>query len=160
MRCEDARRELLEADIDEMQEGTMSPLSLHLDACARCRALAAEIRAFDDVMRADYAALVPGRTTDEAARLAYVAPKVPGRRRVAAQRRRGVLIASALGIPLAAALLIFAVNADQPLERETTAPPASLEPVAVEVPPDQNAIVFATRNPSITVVWLYPGEAP
>lgn len=70
--------------------------------------------------------------------------------------RRVVAVTGFIGI--AAALTLFVVarrDRSAAVDAMSPVPVADSTSIAVEVPHDRNAIVFATKNPNISVVWIY-----
>lgn len=166
--CVGAREALLEAELHELQPDAPGTLGRHLAACPRCRDEALRIVQATGELTARLAsppALDVGAILQAAHEGAEDARHTDRPRRFPL-RRRQLLRA---GLPLAAAavlatlLLVGREAGDEPLP----GPPATPDPptaVAIPVaeftpPPDRNAVVMQTRNPDITVIWLY-GEGP
>jgi predicted anti-sigma-YlaC factor YlaD len=133
MNCQSAREALLVADLDDLRgEIASSPLARHLEGCDACRSIARAM----------------GAELDGFAQMA--------RERTARRTRRIALLA---GLPIAAAIVGLAVLL--PAKDEPAGPdsvnvhPANV--VSVEVARGQQATVFKTKDPKVTVVWLTPG---
>lgn len=140
MRCQDALERMLEAEPSALRgDDTADPgLARHLRECARCRAVA-------DALVEELDALDAG--LDHVAR--------PSR----APRRRSV----ATWAPLAAAAVLAAALLLGRDAGRTAIPDRGPEAVdtgqtarvAVTLPADRGGAVMSTRNPNITIVWLY-----
>jgi len=111
-------------------------------------------------LREAYSSAVPRDTAEEVARRAMLAPSEIVQLRSSGHRRRIGAIAAGLVTLAAAAVLITVVGREQakpaarPNSRRTIHDTAAAT-VAVEVPEGRNAIVLATKNPLISVVWIY-----
>lgn len=135
MECTTARERLLTAEPDELMLDRDHLLSAHLRTCADCRARAERIMSST---RALARALEPGATMRPVA--------IPAAR----QRHRRPALAAA------AALALLATGHGVLLDSVvTTEPSPSGATVDVTVPVGQNAMVFRTSDPTITVVWFY-----
>lgn len=154
MRCEEARRALLEAEPATLRPGESDDLGRHLDACERCRRAAARILEGNRALN-EWFDRAPALDVDAVVADAAGAPRRTGR-----LVRWGAALAAAASL---AALLLVGREAS-----EVTAPSASPSPppaVAaaplpdLALPPGRNAVVLETRDPDITVIWLY-GEGP
>jgi hypothetical protein len=126
---------MLTADPAELRGEGASNLATHVAACDECRAVA---RAMDADLQAMFAI-------------------VPARR---ARRMRRVAL---FALPVAATIVGVVVarpshNEDSPT---ATVPvnAASQHVVSIEVARGQQATVFKTSDPKVTVVWLTPGGA-
>ena len=142
MICADARNAMLTADLDELR-GERGELASHLRSCDDC-------------------ARVASRLVSDT-RCVGVAVAMRARRR--AHLRKLAVFAS---LPLAAAIVAGVVlarhrSAQANLVAATVAP-RSAKPVArrvsVDVAKGQRATVINTVDPSVTVIWLTPGDAP
>ncbi len=74
--------------------------------------------------------------------------------------RRRTAVAGLLSLATAAAIVLAVSRRDRaaptlPAARPGTPADSTPSPIAVEVPEGRNAAVFATRNPLISVVWIY-----
>jgi anti-sigma-K factor RskA len=162
--CHDARELLAHEDLGvALEPGT--PLAEHLAGCADCRRLAEALRADLAELGVAYRAIdssTPARTFAERAMAAAsdttTGPPPAGVSTIRRGRWTWMLIP--VGIAAAAVLAVVGngvLNRGAP----TTAPLAAavappVEPgVTVEVPNGHNAIVFETKNPKISVVWIY-----
>ena len=164
MNCNDARDALLEAELP-VQLNDLSPLAEHLRDCRACASVARNLEAQQLTARNVYQALRPTTDAGTAANAILrqhsstaTAPRVL----VSSNRRHrfAKTFVVATCAAAAAALLITAIVNRRVTDRAMdvaadTAPP---HPVQVQVPANQNAIVFGTRNPNITVVWIYSGD--
>lgn len=154
MRCNEARTLILEADPSELAGTGEGPLAGHLRACGACAERAALIlRTQADLDRA-LDTLGPGMGATEAAERASLAPRRAG--------RRWMLPAAGLAAAAALVAVVLSDVADPPTGRVTPgagAARAAAEDVpahvALELSPERPAVLLATRNPAITVVW-YP----
>jgi hypothetical protein len=138
MNCIEARDAMLEAECAELRRTADSPLGTHLSECDRCSVIGdALVRDLDHLRHA-----------------------LVARARVRHPRRRVVVLA---GVPIAAALLAVATLATRdkpaavPIAVVAPAPVPVSGSVSVDVAPGQHAAVFATSDPTVTVVWLSPG---
>lgn len=141
MICADARNAMLTADLDELR-GERGELASHLASCDDCARIAS--RLVRDTRR--------------------VGAAVAGRARRRDHLRRLALFAS---LPLAAAILAAVVlvrHRSTPPSVAAVTPPRVAKPVArrvsVDVAKGQRATVINTVDPSVTVIWLTPGDAP
>jgi hypothetical protein len=177
MNCDTALDRMLEAGPAELRGDAGSPLGRHLAACPRCRpvaeALAAALGSVDDTVTA-YARTGDADAAVDAALAASrdtgPGPVGPGDRAGRPDRASGRLSGRLLRsprawVPLAAAAVVAAVllvdgpGPGPPVDPGPVARDPALDPrVAVVPPPDRNAAVLETRNPNITIVWLYERE--
>lgn len=177
MNCDEARRHLLDAEPKALRGQGESPLALHVQSCAPCRAHAATILARTDELRASLDALVAlGIGDEQVARALHAAQTVP-RVKASPSRTRSigrrigphVLVPLALAAALAALLpgggellrgLLPLPLADR---RSDASDAVGLYVPQPEVPesPIVNAVgargvaVMRTANPQITVVWTF-----
>jgi hypothetical protein len=136
MSCTDARDALLVAEPSELRGGGDSPLAAHLESCIACRAMAA-------------------RLSRDLGRLRSAVVQASNVRR---RRRRAALM---VGVPIAASLVAtVVVVARHAPARDTQLVAVSSPVVSVDVARGQQAAVFNTNDPSVTVVWLSPGGDP
>jgi hypothetical protein len=110
-------------------------------------------------LRDAYLTAVPRDGAVEVAQRAIIATEiVPIRATIRSRRRAAIGGLLSLG---AVAVVVLAVAGRKPVvpapqRVEPTATADSTESsIAVEVPEGRNAIVFATRNPLVSVVWIY-----
>ncbi len=145
MTCVEARGQILEADRNDLAGATDSELSLHLRACAGCRASADRILEAEGELERALTAAEPRRAADDAVRTA-TRPGV---------RRRWIWRSA----PLAAAAVLAVVLIARRGEVEQTLPPPTAPPIrsglAVEGPPGRSVAVFQTDNPDIVVIWFF-----
>lgn len=173
MNCVDAREALLEAELPMAEGGNSSPLAKHLHECANCGALAVALQNQHQATQSYYQGLRPRMSSDALATAVLDGPTVlPMRRSTAAGsvlhvsqlrspgKRRGMVAAAFLGASIAAGMTLFVLHRDATGRRDAYDRESSARrvPIEVEVPSNQNAIVFETRNPNITVVWIYSGD--
>jgi hypothetical protein len=177
MTCEEMRNFLLEASVDEVaaaMETRGTREYAHLRECAGCSALAERLADGFGQLAAEYRSLSSGFDADAAAlSLVATAHGTTGRSDIASssvtssnlarrhpngagrRRTRYEFAATLLALSVAAVLLLLLSRpaAEQGANIATDEDFSS--PVAVEVGENQNAIIFETRDPKITVVWLY-----
>jgi len=177
MKCTDAQRKLLEADLFLVRGEGDDPLALHVRSCPRCREIATTIlEAEAGLARSLSGALppmdldlileraglleagIPEARIDEArdaeAGIAEVTDvrslnlRRPGWSRI----RPGVAL-----IPLAAAAVLTALFLGRPpnLPGPDYTPTAEAPGLNVEVPQGRSVAVLETNNPEITVLWLF-----
>jgi hypothetical protein len=155
MTCIEAREALLEADIEELRDGTSEPLAAHLASCAECTHAAQTIIAEMDVLRAALDTL--GGTADAALSTSHTESPVVIPIARARSRRRTSFIAAAAGL---ACMAIGAVALQREIARRAgDSYPLHLPQAAATAGPAVNAAgggavaVIRTSNPKITVVW-------
>ncbi len=173
MNCDEAREALLEAELPLENDDGNSALAMHLRGCANCGALAAALENQLVAVRADYEELQPRMSTDaiastviERATVRLLRPlssrgvELRGSMVQAGRKRRGIVATALLGAAIAAAITILVLHNNTIDRRDAGDPQPSAQrvPIEVEVAENQNAIVFETKNPNITVVWLYSGD--
>lgn len=156
MTCAQALDHILEADPAELRADAPGELAEHLRGCGRCRDAAERVLAGQAELAYGLAALASMGAADRTrVRPIGTAPT--------AVRRWAVRAA----LPLAAAAAL-ALVLRQP---SPSAPPASARLAAaaiqrdmmteddlVEPGPGRGVAVMATRDPGVTVVWLYPSR--
>ncbi len=158
--CEEAREWLLVAGPESLADAASSPVAGHLEMCASCRELAKRLRSSQDELEAAYLATSPRRGAVDVAQRAMdtVHSGVPIMS-INRRRRRLIAVAGMVGLAAAAALLVTIVGPSGVAPVSPATPPAvapdSAASIAVEVPEGRNAIVFTTRNPKVSVVWIY-----
>jgi hypothetical protein len=134
MNCTQARDAMLVAEPEELHGAADSLLARHVASCDECRATAQHL----------------SRDLDR------LSVAVRSATRVRANRRR--LVAIAVGIPMAASLVVgisLASHRDKPALATVVA-----KRISVDVARGQQAAVFNTNDPNVTVVWLSPGGDP
>jgi hypothetical protein len=147
--CRTARDLLLEADPAALRGQGDGELAAHLRSCAPCRAAAQ--------------AVLAGQAELDAALRTLAAPRrgtrmIPLRRRMPLVRR-----VAAVAVPLAAAaaavLLVArppATTAEKPgVQAERIARALFPRQPVAQPRPGQHAAVMTTRDPGVTVVWIY-----
>lgn len=153
MTCQDALDRMMEADPAALAGGptTDATLAEHLRECGRCRAVAAALSRELAALDAGLGDLASWPTTAEEMQPRAAPAPVP-------RAWRWIPLAAAAA--LAALLLLARPGSPPPGSRAATgeAPVAGESrptTVAVTLPADRGAAVMSTRNPKITVVWLY-----
>ena len=150
MVCTTARDLLREAVPAELRGEGDSPLAAHLRGCAACRARAAAILAGEAELGAALQSLSAPR---EGTRV------IPLRPRQGLARRIGTI-----AVPLAAAAAAAGVVFLRPTPPAGERPGETTEKIAralfprqpvVRPAPGQSATVLRTRDPGVTVVWIY-----
>jgi hypothetical protein len=149
---------LLEADPADVGAGGPSAAAEHIRTCDNCQHVVARLRERHDALRAEFEAAHPRRSPAELADAVFAhvdAGAVEHRRRPS--RGRTVATRVTLVALATAAALTLAVwgRQPQPPLNQASAPNDLPALVAVEVPPGRSAVVFETRNPLISVVWIY-----
>ncbi len=151
MNCAEARELLLEADSAELRCVVASPVVEHLEACDRCRALAARILRAQSTLERELAGVLPRTPVDAALESASL--------RAAAVRRKLSWWAAA---PLAAAagvagLLLFGRGGpDLPGQMWQPQPMVAAGGIDVEVPFGKDVVVFGMEDrPDLVVVWFF-----
>lgn len=175
--CRRARDRLLEAELSTLRGEDGTPLAAHLRVCPRCRAAAEAILEAEERLAR---ALEGVRTSIDPAEAASLAERA---RRSAhgpagemaggvRDRRRRLWPLVPLAAAAAALLVLGPRNGGEPagsgLSLTPPTPdgplaggaardrgPAAAARFALDVPERGRAVVFATRDPSITVVWFY-----
>jgi hypothetical protein len=154
MSCRDIRQAMLEADPAELTQAQNSPLARHLLDCSRCREAASAILEAEHALAAELQRLVPEPDLDfviregSAAGVEGIGPLGKGR---LSAIRKTTLLPLALAAGLAALLLLR----EPSLPGAPFTPPDRSAAFEVEPSPDQNVMVLATKDPTITVVWLF-----
>lgn len=144
MTCSEAREGILEADPSVLRGEGGDPLSLHLEQCEECRALARFVLAGEDRL-GTFLQEAPRRpSVEEILREAGGPP--PTRLRAPL-----VLVPLLAAAGLAALLLMPEAPMPEPVH---TVPPASTG-LNVDVPEGRSAAVLTTGDPNITVLWIF-----
>ena len=148
MNCELALDRMLEADPEELAAESNTELGMHITGCDRCRAVAEEILAGQQMLGDAVHALEAEGKVDAV---------VHGVRATArARRRRRVVSAALLPLAAAAALVLLVTGDSGRMHRTATIVQADLPSrPTVTLPSATNAMVLKTDNPKITVVWFY-----
>ncbi|MYD98041.1 MAG: hypothetical protein F4X98_11755 [Gammaproteobacteria bacterium] len=149
--------ELLTAEPDELAARTGSDLARHIRECPHCTTAARAMLAANDGFREVLE--FPGRVdVDAVLRKAHTATtrSRPGRRAwftVPAPAR--VVAATSLVAAFAVAVALKMHNqADKPLPNKQWTPLAEEQPVLVDAP-GYNVAVIPTTNPDITIFWFF-----
>jgi hypothetical protein len=154
MICRDVREAMLEADPAELTQARNNPLAQHLRDCSRCREAARAILDAEQALAAELQRLVPEPDLDlvirEGSTTGVEGTDRLGRGRPLASRKT-TLLPLALAAGLAALLLLR----EPSLPGAPFTPPDRSAAFEVEPSPDQNVMVLATKDPNITVVWLF-----
>jgi hypothetical protein len=110
-------------------------------------------------LRDAYLAATPrDGTVDVARRAIFVVEVVPIRATIWSRRRAAIGGLLSLGAAAALVLAVVGRNPGVPVPQRvepTATADSAASSIAVEVPEGRNAIVFATRNPLFSVVWIY-----
>ena len=142
MSCEECRELMLEADPELLTGIGDEPLAAHLNRCDVCRDAAAAMLRQVQLARTAYQRIEPVSS--------------PPRRVMRFSVRRSVWVVASL-----AAAAVITVVATRPAQVDlhgghwVDLPDATSVPLAVDVPEGKSAIVFDTKNPNISVVWIY-----
>jgi len=142
MICADARNAMLTADLDELL-GERGELASHLQSCDDCARVAS--RLVVDTRRVGAAVAVRARRHAHLRKLAVFA-SLP----LAAAIVSGVMLMRHRSAPSSVAAATFSPRVAKPVARR----------VSVDVAKGQRATVINTVDPSVTVIWLIPGDAP
>lgn len=160
MNCQECREAMLEADPELLTGIGEKAVPGHLRSCAECRAIAAvfggELRqvqsAFAAIQSANAASDVAARAMADETKVLDLA---------LGMRRRSARLFALKMASIAAAAAVVIVLADRQekgarlVGANAVAPDTASTAIAVEVPEGKNAIVFETKNPLISVVWIY-----
>ena len=158
MKCLQARRALLDADLRDLAGEGSSPLAAHLRECPACRARAEAILAGEAELAG--ALTHPGAIPDleEILRRAGTRSRggeTPRKTFPFAPFTRPGRITAAL-IPLAAAAVAVLFLAREPdLPGTEFSPSRSFSGLEVEAPEGQSVAILQTNNPDISVVWIF-----
>jgi hypothetical protein len=155
MTCAQALDLMLEAEPAELHADTAGDLARHLRGCDPCRSAAERMLAAQAELASGLTALTTAGVREEV-RLRPIGSAPSAVRRWALRA----------ALPLAAAATLLLV-----LRRPSSSPPESSrvaaaaiqrdmmhEEALVEPGPGQSVAVMATRDPEVTVVWLYPSN--
>ena len=159
MNCEAVREWLREADPEALAQVEASPVAEHLQSCPSCRAMVSRLLTMQQEVQAAYLAAAPGRSAADVA--GQVLASGPNILPIRSGRRNIIAAAGMLGLAAAAVLVVAVVGRGRVAPAAPVVAPAVVADsapaatIAVEVPEGRNAIVFATRNPLISVVWIY-----
>lgn len=150
MRHEEAMERMLEAEPAELAGEGATPLATHVRSCERCRALGRRLLEEQARLARALETVRPGAAVEEATELA-LAEETPE-----AGRFGWVPVLAPLAAAAAVAALLLWMPGWQDPGRPGAPPAASgpeFDQVSVDVH-EGSAIVFATRDPDVTIVWL------
>lgn len=148
MTCD--RNALLTADLDAI-EAALEDEGGHLATCAHCREGARSILAATAGLRSAMTFASEGGDPDINPGRAWSAgrnSRAPGPRQVRILRWGGLAAAALVG------LLLVRLGSDRPLPGDPV-PPGPAAVGGYEVSSAHNVVVLPTRNPDMTVLWLY-----
>jgi anti-sigma factor RsiW len=154
MTCAQALDRMLEADPAELHADAPGDLAAHLRGCDACRSAAGRIVEAQAELASGLAALAAAGVREEA-RVRPVGSAPSAVRRWA--------LRAALPLAAAASLLLVLRRPSSPPDSARVAAAAIQrdmmhEEALVEPGPGQGVAVMATRDPAVTVVWLYPSN--
>ena len=155
MNCEQVRNQLLEGDADLWEEELhiASPFHQHISGCAECRALLETLSKEVSAVSLAYVEIRPRLNSGSAADAVLAQENAAQAGSASGHRARWSLLVGLTSAAAAASIFAFAGRkAELPPSSETPAP------MTVAVPGNQSAIVFETKDPNITVVWLISGD--
>jgi len=159
MKCLDARRALLEAELETLEGGGDGPLALHLRGCPGCASVARAIlegeAALTDALR-EAAPRLDLRKVLDLAGESEAAVAREGVQELRSWRRPAPGLAF-LPLAAAAAATAFFLGRPPSLPGPPYAPPASAGGLEVQAPGGGAVAVLQTNNPEITVLWLLDG---
>ena len=160
MNCVECREAMLEADPELLTGSGDGGVQQHLQSCVECRAVAAGLGSELRKVQSAFSAIQPSVGATD-----IVARAMDGESKVLditlSTRRRGARGFALKMASIAAAAAIVIVLADRRekaslrSEADAVLPDSASTAIAVEVPEGRNAIVFDTKNPLISVVWIY-----
>jgi predicted anti-sigma-YlaC factor YlaD len=161
MNCEVARQALLEADPDALSASGNGALADHLRTCPKCARMAALLNEGHTQLAAH---LDEDMVNPPAALVDEVLQRSRAPSEVAKERRERLFSVGRRALaPLLAAAAIAGLMlwSNEPLPSpRSVATPDQTAPAAtprIEAPAGKSVAVIQTRNPSITVVWLFSG---
>ncbi|CAA9316946.1 MAG: hypothetical protein AVDCRST_MAG89-1451 [uncultured Gemmatimonadetes bacterium] len=154
MTCAQALDYMLEADAPELHADAPGALAGHLRGCAPCRSVAQRILEAQAELASGLAALTAAGVREEV-RVRPIGSAPSAVRRWA--------LRAALPLAGAASMLLVLRPAASPPESARVAAAAIQRDMMHEEPlvepgPGQGVAVMATRDPGVTVVWLYPSN--
>jgi anti-sigma factor RsiW len=156
MNCRSARDAIREADVAELEAPGDTELGRHLAVCPDCRAAAAAVLDGTAALRAaldEMVASAPRRSVDSAlAELRRPRTRLPSLPRPLPRLAPWAVAAAAV---LAASLLTRTPPAPPAMDRPSLSLAAAAPPPVVEDAGGADIAVFDTRDPGITVVWIY-----
>jgi hypothetical protein len=143
MNCGECQELMLEADPELLTGIGDEPIARHISACEVCRELASGILDATGAVRSAYTLVRP-------------AP-VPAPVRIRTIGRRAIWAVASLAA--AAAVVIVVSGGSHGVDGrgiwKNLEPDMPTSSIAIEVPEGKNAIVFDTKNPKVSVVWIY-----
>jgi hypothetical protein len=148
MNCRSARKRILEADLAELDAESNTELGWHFRACAECRASAG--RVLKGMVVLDNELATARRKTVDVA--------LADLRRNHARRQHRVLPWAAAAAILAALVLTRAWDDPPPLMKPATGFATEDSQPIVENAAGADMAIFATRDPYITVIWIFEEE--
>ncbi len=154
MNCTEARDRLLEADLAELKAEVDTDLSLHLQGCIRCRAVAERLAAEERTLAAALDAVRPRTGVEEALARAEAESASRGRVPTFPLRKAWGLVPLAAAAAVAG-VLITSSGGQLPGEPIDVAAVRHAPAPIVEESTGQNVAVFETENPDIVVVWIF-----
>lgn len=149
MDCTTAHELMLEADPQDLRDGSDSELGRHLATCADCRATARRIDAAETALRRAVSGQRPRR---DIARVIATA-RAEGAHRTALRRRwqRWMPLAAAAGL----VALVWIGRRESVRVTAALPEPSGTAAVTVEAPAGRNVAVLETPNPDIVVIWFF-----
>ena len=159
MNCVETHDLLLEADPETLAGNGDPAVAAHLQSCAQCRSVVAQLLEAHERDVALYVDVTPRQTPDAVATMVIAAAvgDVPVRKRRSIRRAVGIGL-----VPIAAAAaFLLAIHTRRDARQEAFqasidaafAAPAAV--TSVKIPAGKNAVVFKTQDPNISVVWIY-----
>ena len=152
--CTEARDRLLEADLTELKGEVETDLSLHLQGCTGCRAVAMRLAAQERSLAAALDAARPRMGVEEALARAEAESASRGRVLTFPLRKAWGLVPLAAAAAVAG-VLITSSGGQLPGEPIDVAAVPQASVPTVEASTGQNVVVFNTENPDIVVVWIF-----
>lgn len=153
MTCQEVREALLSVDLTELTGEGDGQLAQHLESCMRCRGAAQAVLDAEADLATELSVLVPEPNLDLVIQEGMT-PSAERVRRWAGPTRLGFL-KTALPVALAAGLAGILMLREPSLPGKPFVAPDRSATFEVEPAPDQNVMVLATKDPTITVVWLF-----
>jgi hypothetical protein len=159
MKCLDARRALLEAELETLEGGGNGPLARHLRECTGCSSVARAILEGEAALSDALNEAAPRLDLRKVMDLAGEAEAAVARKGVQELRswRRPAPALAFLPLAAAAAATAFFLGRPPSLPGPTYSPPASGGGLEVQAPGGGALAVLQTNNPEITVLWLLDG---
>lgn len=160
MNCEAARQAFLEADPEDLSSGGNAGLPEHLRTCPQCARVAAMLNEAHAQLAEHLEGVMvdpPAHVIDEVLRRSRSVEQVSKERRerILALGRRA--LAPLLTAAAIAGLMLWSTGRGPTTDSVPTAEAVLPAPPRVEAPAGTSVAVIQTKNPSITVVWLFAG---